>query len=129
MTQLPIRVKGFTYNLDLQSDTLRKIEIVLEDEEVPLTYEQIYFDRDRVYEFYSAWKNADSNPKALYTDELKLADDTYIEFKVIDGFEGSVSLVFERDETTRLEIPIFFMEFESVIYEMLEEEQAYEYAE
>lgn len=129
MTQLPIRVKGFTYDLDLQSDVLRKIEIVLEDDEAPLTYEQICFDRDRVYEFYSAWKNADLNPKASYTDELKLADDTYIEFKVIDGFEGSVALVFERDETIRLEIPIFFMEFESVIYEMLEEEQAYEYAE
>lgn len=124
MTNLPIQVEGFTYDLDLQRDVLRKIEIVLKSDETPFTYEQIFFDRDRVFEFYSAWKNG-----VAYVDQLKLAPDTYIEFKVIDGFEGTLAMVFERGETTRLEMPIFFMEFESVIYEMLEEEQAYEYAE
>lgn len=127
MTQTPIRVKGFTYDLDLQRDVLRKIEIILDDA-APLTYEQISFDRDRIFEFYSAWKNASFSERA-YTDQLKLADGTYIEFTVMDEFEGSVALVLEREETIRVEMPMFFMEFESFIYEMLEEELAYEYAE
>lgn len=129
MTQLPIQVKGFTYDLDLQRDVLRKIEIVFENDEAPLTYEQIYFDRDRVFEFYSAWKNIDASAPVPYTDRLKLAEDAYIEFKVIDEFEGNVTLVIERGATARITMPIFFMEFESAIYEMLEEELAYEYAE
>lgn len=129
MTQLPMQVKGFTYDLDLQRDVLRKIEIVFESDEAPLTYEQIYFDRDRVFEFYSAWKNIDPSAPVPYADRLKLAEDAYIEFKVIDEFEGNVTLVIERGATVHVVMPIFFMEFESAIYEMLEEELAYEYAE
>ena len=124
-----IQVKGFTYDLDLQRDVLRKIEIVLENDVPPITYVQIYFNRDRVFEFYSAWKNIEENAEEAYTDHLKLADDAYIEFKVIDEFEGSIAFVIKRENQIRVELPIFFMEFESAIYEMLEEELAYEYAE
>jgi len=128
MNTTSIQVKGFTYDLDLQRDVLRKIEIVLENDVPPIIYEQIHFDRDHVFEFYSAWKNI-NNAEEAYTDHLKLADDAYIEFKVIDEFEGSVALVIERGNKIRVDLPIFFMEFESLIYEMLEEELAYEYAE
>ena len=128
MTEQP-RVKGFTYDVDLSEDFFREIEIIFQDDAPSFKFERVKFNRDRVFEFYSAWKNFDESKSDNYFDRLTLSDHAYVLFEIVDGFDGKITFVLEKEFPLKVEVPIFFMEFESFIYEMLEDDLAYEFSE